>query len=188
MSQKDIFEKVYNIVLLRGSERAISTINSMYDCYVKSNETMPGDVENATYLKNELTQIFNETQIYRDEISYRGITEADSHFYDRQKISKDLLVQDLSIVEKEDTVFYDKRVVLTGIFSRYAVRDDLASSLKKLGADLNTTISKKTDIVCLGWSGVGPSKMAKIEELKASGIDIMIIEEQELYTILDKIK
>lgn len=56
--------------------------------------------------------------------------------------------------------------------------------LRSYGADINTSISSKTDIVIVG-QGAGPSKMRKIEELREKGIDIRVIEEPELLQILD---
>lgn len=55
--------------------------------------------------------------------------------------------------------------------------------LQSLGADINTSISKKTNIVVIG-DGAGPSKLRKIEELRESGCDIRIIYEPELIDIL----
>ncbi|MBP1637265.1 MAG: hypothetical protein H6Q18_54 [Bacteroidetes bacterium] len=188
MSQKEIFERIYNIVLLRGIDRTLEAIDAMYESYCKLDK---GDSEQLTEdivaIKNELKEIFFDSQYYKDSMHNRGLTEVDRNFFMKNKISKELLVKDLSIVEKEDTIFYDKRVVLTGVFSRYPVRNFLADKLKKLGADLNTSVSKKTEIVCLGGVGVGPSKMAKIVELQNSGVEIMLIEELDLYKILDKL-
>lgn len=186
MSQREIFEDVYNIVLLRGIDSVLDTLNSMCESYLQTNPTK-NNAETALFLKKKLSSIFENADNYRDSISVRGITEADRNFFESQKIKSDNLKQDLSIVEKEDTVFYNKIVVITGVFSRYEDRNKLALTLKKLGADLNTTISKKTDIVCLGGTGVGPSKMAKVLELQNSGFEIKLIEEYELYDILDKL-
>lgn len=184
MTQKEIFEKIYNIVLFRGSESAINALNKMYHSYMQNNNPKSIDAENVSFIRNELVDVFKGAQSYKDNINYRGPTELDLKFFDKQKISKGSLVQDLSIVENRDTIFYNKIVVITGVFSRYPVRDELASALKKLGADINTTISKKTNIVCLGWDGVGPAKMQKVTELIATGHDIKLIKEDELYNIL----
>jgi NAD-dependent DNA ligase len=187
MSQKEVFESLYSIVLTRGLDRTLDSINLMYDAYIaQDNSDNKQKTEDVTAIKNELVQLFKETQNYRDSMFTRGMTEVDRNFFEKQKISKELLIQDLSQVEKEDTIFYDKKVVLTGVFSRYPVRNYLADIIKKLGADINTSISKKTEIVCIG-EGAGPSKMAKIEQLRIEGCDILIINEQQLYNILDKL-
>lgn len=188
MAQKDIFDRIYNIILLRGSKRAIDAINLMYDSFVKLNTTDTADFENVTYIKNELLAVIQEAQEYKDDRVYNGFTNSDRDFLQRQKIDKSLLVQDLANVANKETIFYNKKVVLTGVFSQYPVRNVLAEELQKLGADINTAISKKTEIVCLGWDGVGPAKMAKIEELKSNGVDIQLISEEELYKILKNIE
>lgn len=90
---------------------------------------------------------------------------------------------DDSRVENKDTPFFHARTVITGIFTAYPNRDELGKMLQALGADINTSISKKTNIVVIG-SGAGPSKLKKIEELKADGYDIRIIYEPELISIL----
>lgn len=90
---------------------------------------------------------------------------------------------DDSLVENKETPFFHARTVVTGIFSAYPNRDELGKLLQSLGADINTSISKKTNIVVIG-SGAGPSKLRKIEELRADGIDIRVIYEPELISIL----
>ncbi|MDR2057384.1 MAG: BRCT domain-containing protein [Dysgonamonadaceae bacterium] len=108
--------------------------------------------------------------------------------FDKQKreISHETKMQDLSIVNNRDTVFYDKKIVLTGIFDRFSSREDLAFLLKKYGADINTSISRKTDYVIIG-KNFGSSKMKKIKKLQEAGEKVAIMEENQLYNILDSI-
>lgn len=88
-----------------------------------------------------------------------------------EPIRKDLLMPDLENADKESP-FYNKKVVITGIFS--IERNDLAELLKNMGAYINTSISRKTDFVFVG-DEPGPSKMNKLEELINEGYDIKII-------------
>lgn len=88
-----------------------------------------------------------------------------------------------SAVENKDTPFFHARTVITGVFTAYPNRDALGKMLQSLGADINTAISKKTDIVVVG-NGAGPSKMKKIEDLRTEGYDIRVIFEPELISIL----
>ena len=60
----------------------------------------------------------------------------------------------------------------------------VAELLRKYGADINTSISRKINIVVMG-SGAGPSKMKKIQELQAAGYDIRVIHETEFLQILN---
>lgn len=99
--------------------------------------------------------------------------------YDR----KTLDAIDDSLVENKETPFFHARTVITGVFDVYPNRNELGKILQSLGADINTAISKKTDIVVVG-NGAGPSKLRKIEDLRAEGYDIRIIYEPELIKLL----
>ena len=87
-------------------------------------------------------------------------------------------------VQNRSTPFFHAKVVITGTFSAYPNRNDLASTLKQLGADINTSISPKTNVVIMG-QGAGPAKVKKIETLREQGCDIRIIYEEELKQILN---
>ena len=65
--------------------------------------------------------------------------------------------------------------------------NDLVGIFHSFGAAVKSGISSKTDIVIMG-NGAGPKKKEEIKELIASGHFIRIIEEQELKTILDKLR
>ena len=88
-------------------------------------------------------------------------------------------------VENKETPFFHKKIVLTGTLSAFPKREVIADCLKRYGADINTCISKQTDIVIAG-AGAGPSKMKKIEDLRCSGCDIRVIEEEEFLEIMEK--
>ena len=90
-----------------------------------------------------------------------------------------------SEVENPNTPFFLKKVVITGLLDSFPIREELASLLKRYGADINTSISRKTDIVIVG-DGCGPSKMKKITELKTQGIDIHVMYEPEFLEIIEK--
>lgn len=104
-----------------------------------------------------------------------------------RKISRENLTQDLTQVNNRDLIFYDKRVVITGIFIQYPDRNKLAEILKSYGADINTAISNKTDIVVVG-KGCGPSKMKKVEAINESGGNILVMDEAMLVEELNKSK
>jgi DNA polymerase-3 subunit epsilon len=117
------------------------------------------------------------------------ITKPERHFsvlYDTNRIvQSETYVQDLSIVTNRDTVFYDKKVVISGVFERYPIRNDLALLLKGYGADINGSISSKTNIFVIG-KDFGPKKMEKVFELNNGGYNIQIIEETQLYKLLEE--
>lgn len=87
-------------------------------------------------------------------------------------------------VQNQSTPFFHAKVVITGTFAAYPNRNELASTLKQLGADINTSISLKTNVVIMG-QGAGPAKVKKIETLRDQGCDIRIIYEEELKQILN---
>lgn len=105
-------------------------------------------------------------------------------FMEHKKLSSDVKKKDLSNVCKTGTIFYDKIVVITGTFERFPVREALAQLLKEYGADINGSISKKTDIVIAG-NGAGPKKLEKITSLQTDGYPILLLTEIELYRTLD---
>ena len=90
-----------------------------------------------------------------------GISAAIAHKGSKRYERKTLDAIDDSLVENRNTPFFHARTVITGIFTAYPNRDDLGKMLQVLGADINTSISKKTNIVVIG-SGAGPSKLKKL--------------------------
>lgn len=106
--------------------------------------------------------------------------------YAATKLSSDVKKPiDASEVANQSTPFFQSRVVITGMLSSFPEREQLAMLLRKYGADINSSISAKTNIVIMGV-GAGPSKMNKIQILKDKGIDIKVIEEPELLEIFEK--
>lgn len=87
-------------------------------------------------------------------------------------------------VKKKNTTFFQKKVVFTGNLNSFPQREVIAELLKNYGADINSSISRKTDIVVMG-NGAGPSKMKKIQELQAAGFGIRVIHEPEFLKILE---
>lgn len=86
-------------------------------------------------------------------------------------------------IENKNTLFFNSTVVITGVFELYPNRDELAQRLQKLGAKVNSSISKKTTYVIVG-SGAGPKKIEKIQELQDEGHPIRILREHDLANIL----
>lgn len=103
-------------------------------------------------------------------------------FFKEKRIDSDVLKKDLTNADPSHP-FYDKKVVITGTLEAYPKRNELAMMLKKVGSDVDTNISRKTDYVIVG-EGAGPSKMKKIAELQEQGYPITILNEEELKEIL----
>lgn len=99
-----------------------------------------------------------------------------------EKLNGDVLNPDFENADPNNP-FYKKKVVFTGNLSNIE-RIEAATILKNLGADINTSISKKTDIVIMG-SNPGPSKVDKIESLNNEGYNIRVINESEFMTMIN---
>ena len=121
---------------------------------------------------------------YIQSDTFKGGVSVALRQFKAKKYDRDTLepIADEDVVDKT-TPFFHARTVITGVFDAYPNRNDLGKKLQSLGADINTSISKKTDIVVVG-SGAGPAKLKKIQELNDSGCNIRIIHEPELITIL----
>lgn len=83
-----------------------------------------------------------------------------------------------------DSPFYGKKVIFTGVLDNYS-RGDAAKIVQKMGADIDTSISKKTDFVIIG-KGAGPSKLKKIAELNGSGSSLKLLYEDEFSELISK--
>lgn len=87
-------------------------------------------------------------------------------------------------IENKDTIFFKQKVVITGVFDSFSDRNTLGEMLKGFGADINTSISKQTNIVLIGHNA-GPSKLKKTQELIDKGYPVRRIYETELCKILN---
>ncbi len=102
--------------------------------------------------------------------------------YYHEQIHGDLLKKDLTGANP-DNPFYDKKVVITGVFS--IDRKELAAKLKSMGADIDGSVTKRTDFVLIG-EDAGPKKLEKIESFNADGCSIKKVYEPELLCILSE--
>lgn len=117
-------------------------------------------------------------------LEQKGILKSTSYINFRsKKISSTLLQADLNI-ENKDNPFYNKKVVFTGDLVSIN-RQTAALKIQSLGADINLSITKKTEIVVIGKEP-GPSKVKKIEELKSQGQNIQIIYEEEFLSLVNR--
>jgi DNA polymerase-3 subunit epsilon len=138
----------------------------------------------SKYLSGELTL---------DETAWKLVTEYSnkekSHinpFYQafeargHTSLSGDVLQKDLSCADPNNP-FYDRKVVITGVFT--IERQELASKLKLMGADIDTNVSSRTNYLLIGEEP-GPSKLRKFDELIALGKDVRKIYQEDLELIL----
>src|SRR5690606_3289922 len=92
----------------------------------------------------DLTRITGKTK--RDPFSFEG----------HERICGDLLKPELENADP-DSPFYNKKIVFTGVLSRMD-RLEAARRAKELGADIDTSVTKKTDFIIVG-SAPGMSKL-----------------------------
>ncbi len=107
-----------------------------------------------------LKKVQKKTKTLRS--SQLGKTEEDILSYKTQKVSSSFLTPDLDIEDKSH-LFYGKSVVLTGVFNKFSVRNEMAKWIKSVGGNNNRNVSSKTDFVVIG-ENPGPSKIEKIEK------------------------
>lgn len=101
--------------------------------------------------------------------------------YESKKFDKDLLKPNLEAADMS-SVFYNQKLVFTGDL-KSITRSEAAKIVQGKGADINTSISAKTNIIVIG-SNAGPSKMAKIQSLISSGKSIRLVYEEEFMNLI----
>ena len=110
------------------------------------------------------------------------IPESERHMSIKQhkQLKGDVLQKDLTNADPNNP-FYNKKVVITGVFD--TEREVLAHKLKSLGADLDTTITKRTNFVFVGRDA-GPAKMVKLQTLIDCGCDIRQLGQEDVNQLL----
>lgn len=121
-----------------------------------------------------------------EELTYpiTKIGSADKKYsfgYGNKHIDSKLLKPNLDSANA-DNPFYNKKVVFTGDLKTVS-RKEAAIRIQALGADINTAISRKTQLVILGQKA-GPSKLKKIEEFQSHGHSILVLEEEAFLRLL----
>lgn len=99
-------------------------------------------------------------------------------YADRQ-ISGDVLKKDLSGADPTNP-FYDRKVVITGEFTQN--RKIIAEQLKGMGADIDTSITKRTNYVLIGIDA-GPVKLEKVDKLIHDGYNIRKLYQNDIDAI-----
>jgi DNA polymerase-3 subunit epsilon len=101
---------------------------------------------------------------------------AKSLFDGHAKLTGDVLRPNLQNADPSSP-FYAKKVVFTGVLTHIS-REDAAAKVKLLGADIDTGISSRTDLVIVG-KGAGPVKLKKIDTYNGEGAHIRVVNERE---------
>ncbi|MEZ4788520.1 MAG: exonuclease domain-containing protein [Flavobacteriales bacterium] len=115
-------------------------------------------------------------------VSPSSRSRAYSATFASKKIETSLLQPNLEQADPRNP-FYKKRIVFTGDLLAFD-RNTAAERVRTCGADVNTSISPKTDIVVMG-TNAGPSKKQKIDLLLSRGVNIRVLDEQEFMRLLE---
>lgn len=99
------------------------------------------------------------------------------------RIQGDLLKPDLENADI-NSPFYNKKVVFTGVLENIN-RQEAAEIVKNMGADIDTSITKRTNFVVTGIDP-GPSKMNKIIKYINDGCEIKILYENDFLKMIEK--
>ena len=132
------------------------------------------DKKYYNYSHEELTYYINKKNSAKKKDNYTS-------GFSQKTIDSNLLKPNLDIANTNNP-FYNKKVVFTGDLQKIG-RQEAATKIQNFGADINTSISKKTEIVIVG-NAAGPSKMKKIEELNSQGCNIRLIYEEEFLSLI----
>ena len=115
--------------------------------------------------------------IQGEKPNYDLITNEKSNMFAGHERLTGNILKPKSEVKDPCNPFYQKKVVFTGVLQTMT-RDQAANVVQELGADIDTSINKRTDFVIVG-QGAGPSKLKKIDEFNSSGSTIKILNENE---------
>ena len=80
-------------------------------------------------------------------------------------------------IKKEEQVFKDKTIVITGTFSTFS-REELKAKIRDMGGKVTGSVSKKTDFLI---SGQDPGSKIK----KANDLGVRVIYEQEFFELFE---
>ena len=119
----------------------------------------------------------NEERKERKKQNPRNIKSTQKHV----QLKGSVLIKDLSGADPNNP-FYDRKVVITGIFIQD--RKQLGKTIKSMGADIDTGITKNTHFVLIG-ENPGPKKIEKLDKLIHDGYNIRKLYQQDLDIILN---
>ena len=104
-------------------------------------------------------------------------------FEDHGKLEGDLLKPDFDSVIDKENPFFNKKVVITGVYQQWPDRKILAKIIKDLGADIDSGVTSRTQILIAGENS-GPVKILKMNDNIALDNTRMIMSEKDILGIL----
>lgn len=106
-------------------------------------------------LKNELPYDLIQSEKKLEKESSKG-----NNFYFPKSLKGDVLKPDFEHAKNKDNPFFMKKVVVSGFGNED--KESIAAELKELGADVDTSVGKKTNFLIVG-DNAGPSKLKKMQ-------------------------
>jgi len=98
-----------------------------------------------------------------------------------QNLKGDILKPDFDNVENTENPFFRKKVVISGF--TFEEKTTIADQLKKLGADIDICVSKKTNFLIVGPTA-GPSKIERMRQNIDEGRTASIVTMAEFHRLL----
>lgn len=140
------------------------------------------DAEACAYL------FMKHSDSFRDFTFNRKMPEKPNlnHIDDSQRLKGNILKPDLEHALDHNNFFYGQKVVISGTYKTWPDRNDLAKIIKALGADIDTGVTLKTNILIIG-EDAGPRKIEKMGSNIGQGKRAVILTENDVFKILTKI-
>lgn len=112
-----------------------------------------------------------------------GKGNAKASFWGHDSIDGDLLKHEPENVLNKQNHFYNKKVVITGTYNQWPDRRELAKIIKGMGADIDSGVTSKTQILIAG-AGAGPSKLQQMLKNIECDCERQILYEEDVKRIL----
>lgn len=109
-----------------------------------------------------------------------------NHIADSQRLKGNILKPDLEHALDHNNFFFGQKVVISGTYKNWPDRNDLAKIIKALGADIDTGVTLKTNILIIGEEA-GPRKIEKMVSNIGQGKRAVILTENDVCKILTEI-
>jgi len=155
-------------VLYFQQKKELTKINS-------ENKELKNKIENLLSLndRQKILTTIDEPSIYktvnkvvsekRSRENYAAVTQEDLLYFMKKKIDKEYLFPKKDL-ESTSHFFCGKKCVITGDFSSFSSRNEMAKLLWEVGADVDLSVGKNTRIVIVG-DNPGHSKLIQAEDL-----------------------
>ncbi len=107
------------------------------------------------------------------EVAFNQRKISKSNKQQNEKLKGDVFKPDFENAINKTNPFFMKKVVVTGFES--SMKKDIANELKMLGADVDSTVTKRTNYLIIG-ENAGPSKLSKMKKNIEEGKEARIID------------